>query len=340
MVLVLLARHWLARRHYPFASWIACIARSLRELLFPRAHGRLLALDIYRRHLTQVHDDVFHHLSHRDYLVKGLALRERVRCVAVHYRFEDATFDAAYRQAVYRDGGLPLWEHCAHGVRVAVQLEMAQRLNAEGDLTLVLLADGKRLHRLSFSWVDARFPGCAGLGTVGITPFIARNQGHRADALDAIDAFRRAFPANSPLVGTPGFFCFAALQGMAQALGMDQVVAVGAAAQCAHDARDGARFHKAYDGFWQTLGGQALPGGGYRIALPFYMKPLSGTPSRRRKRAAERHTQWQAVAESARLALQRHLVTLTPPSLPALPPSCAAARRSAAPTARPSSSCW
>lgn len=305
-----LARHWHARRHYPFGSWIACVARSLRVLLFPRAHRRLLALDIYRRHLTQVHDDVFHHLSHRHYLCKGLPLRERVRCVLTHYRFEDAMFDAAYKQAVYRDGGLLLWEHAANGAHVAVKLDMAQRLNAEGDLTLVLLADGMRLHRLSFSWVDERFIGGAHPGLPGIYPFIARNQGPRADAHDAVDAFRRAFAANSPLVKTPAFFCFAALQGIAQALGMEQVVAVGALRHCAHARRDGAGFTRAYDAFWQTLGGEALPGSGYRIALPFYMKPLSETPSKHRKRAAQRHAQWQAIAESARLVLQRHLVAL------------------------------
>ena len=81
MVFAFLTRHWLARRHYPFASWAACIARSLRVLLFRRAHAELLAMDVYRNYVTQVHDDVFHHLSHRNYLAKGLSLRQRVRCV-------------------------------------------------------------------------------------------------------------------------------------------------------------------------------------------------------------------------------------------------------------------
>ena len=32
MVFAHLTRHWMARRHYPFASWAACIARSLRVI--------------------------------------------------------------------------------------------------------------------------------------------------------------------------------------------------------------------------------------------------------------------------------------------------------------------
>jgi hypothetical protein len=316
MVFRHLVRHWLARRHYPFASWAACIGRSLRVLLFYRAHEELLALGVYRDHVTRIHDDVFHHLSHRHYLARDVPLRERVRCVLVHYRFEDATFDAAYRQAVYRDGGLVLWRHAANGAHVEIRLDMAQRLNAEGDLTLILLADGRRVHRLSFSWVDAHFAG-AGPDAPGIVPFIARNQGRRADARDTIDAFQRAFPDNSPLVKTPGFFCLAALQGIAQALGMDRAVAVKAAWQCAYERRDGNRFANAYDGFWQVLGGVDLPGRGMRIAFPFHMKPLSEVPSKHRKRAAQRHAQWRVIGESSRLALTARLAPA--PGTSALP---------------------
>jgi uncharacterized protein VirK/YbjX len=307
MVFTHLTRHWMARRHYPFASWAACIARSLRVLLFRRAHRELLAMDIYRNYVTQVHDDVFHHLSHRNYLARGLALRQRVRCVLTHYRFEDATFDAAYKQAVYRDGGLVLWQHQAEGGRVEVRLMMAQRLNAEGDLTLSLLADGKRVHRLSFSWVDERFAGTAGAGMSGILPFIARNQGPRADASDAVDTLQRAFPPSSPVVTTPGFFCFAALQGIAQALGMGQVVAVKSTCHCAWSPSGDNHFANAYDGFWRILGGSEMLGRAWHIALPFYVKPLADMPSKHRKRAALRREQWRVIGESARAVLSRHV---------------------------------
>jgi uncharacterized protein VirK/YbjX len=312
MVIAHLTRHWIARRHYPLASWLACIARSLRVLLFYRDHLRLLALDVYRQHLTQVHDDVFHHLSHRNYLAKGLSLRQRVRCVHTHYRFEDAVFDAAYKHAVYRDGGLVLWRQDTGGGQVEVRLAMAQRLNAEGDLTLSLLADGKCVHRLSFSWVDGRFAGTADrdVARIGprIVPFIARNQGPRADAPDAVAAFKGAFPANSPVVTTPGFFCFAALQGIAAALGMDHVVAVKSAWHCAYLPSDEKHFANAYDGFWESLGGVPMAGRGWRIALPLHVKPLADIPSKHRKRAAVRREQWRVIEESAAAAMRRHMV--------------------------------
>lgn len=307
MVFTHLFRHWLARRHYPLPSWAACVARSLRVLLFYRAHAALLAMPVYRFHVRQVHDDVFHHLSHRHYLARDLSLRERVRCVLAHYRFEDATFDAAYQRAVYRTGGLLLWHHDAGSGRVEIRLGMAQRLNAEGDLTLTLLADGKRVHRLSFSWVDGRFTGRMVPGRSGMRPFVARNQGPGADAADALEALKRALPDNAPAVTTPAFFCFAALQGIAQALGMDEVLAVKSAWHCAFKPADDKQFATAYDGVWRILGGTELPGRAWHIALPFYMKPLAEIASKHRKRATLRRAQWLAIADSARVALRSRL---------------------------------
>jgi uncharacterized protein VirK/YbjX len=298
MVFVYLVRHWVARRHYPFPSWAACIARSLRVLLFYPTHARLTATALYRDCLIPAHDDVFHHLSHRDYLAKGLTLRERVRCVLVHSRFEEETFDAAYRQAVYRDGGLVLWQHDADGRHFTIRLTMASRLNAEGDLTLVASADGICLHRLSFSWVDSAFSGLA----PAIVPFVARNQGHHEGAAEGFEAFNAAFPNNSP-----SFFCAAALSGVAQALGMEAFVAVKSASQSAYDPAEDKHFGNAYDNFWQTLGGIEMPGRAWHVALPFRLRPLSETPSKHRKRAAMRRAHWAAIAESACATIAGHL---------------------------------
>jgi uncharacterized protein VirK/YbjX len=303
MVITLLARHWLARRHYPLPSWLACIARSTRVLMFQRAHRQLLALDIHRRYVALAHDDVYHHLSHRHYLARGIPLRERVRCVLSHYSFEESAFDAGYKQAVYRDGGLALWQHedAAGGWRFTIRLEMASRLCAEGDLTIVMSAthgaDDRYLHRLSFSWVDGAF---AGVGTA-VVPLIARNQGHRGEAAEAFAAFEQAFPHNSP-----SFFCFAALQGIALALGMKEAVAVKSAWQSAYTAADARHFANAYDGFWETLGGVTMNGPLWRIALPIEHKPLTEVSSRHRKRAALRRERWQAIGDAARLTIARH----------------------------------
>ena len=307
MIIAHLAKHWMShRRHYNLASWMLSIGRSLRVLGHWRAHRALVGLDVVRKHVAgPANTDLFHHLSHRDYLARGLSTRQRVAAVLGHYRFENATFDDAYQHAVYGLRRLPLWRHEADGSVFTIQLEMASRSNAEGDLTVALVADGICLHRLSFSWVDGRTAGV----DRPVVPFVARNQGRWIDSGAAFDAFERVFPNNSP-----SFFCFAAMQGIAQAAGMDRLVAIRAADHIAYDSDPAKHFDNAYDGFWKILGGVELPAGGpggingYLIALPFYVKPLADMPSKHRKRAAQRREHWRLICDAACATLQRHLV--------------------------------
>lgn len=300
MIFAHLTKHWLTRRgQLPLSSRLLSVLRSARVLLFWREHAALCRLDVVRHHVAAAAGDaLFHHLSHRDYLVKGLSARQRVQCVLSHYGFEDASFDAAYKQAVYMSGGLALWQHEANGSRFLIRLEMASRMNAEGDLTIALVADDKVLHRLSFSWVDGAIAGLPS----GLLPFVARNQGRWTDSGEAFEAFENAFPNNSP-----SFFCFAAMQGVAQAVGMEQVAAVKCTAHIAYDPNEVKHFANAYDGFWRILGGSELPGDTWRIPLPFYLKPLADMPSKHRKRAAQRREYWRAIGDSARATLQRHM---------------------------------
>jgi uncharacterized protein VirK/YbjX len=305
MIFAHLKQHWLARRsQYSLSSWLLCILRSLRVLWYWRDHQALCRLDVVRNYVAQPpNDDVFHHLSHRGYLARGLTARQRVQCVLTHYHFEETTFNAAYKQAVYRDGGLPLWQHAEGDNSFMIRLEMASRPNAEGDLTIALIADGKCLHRLSFTWVDGATAGVA----APTVPFIARNQGRWVDSGAAFEAFEQVFPNNSP-----SFFCFAAMQGIAQAVGMEQVVAVKCTSHIAYDPTEVKHFANAYDGFWKILGGVEMPGNAWLIALPFYLKPLADMPSKHRKRAAQRRDHWRAIGDSARGTLQRHLLHARP----------------------------
>ncbi len=301
MIVAQLTRHWRARaRDCGVAPWVQCVVRSLRVLLFWREHQALCRLDVVRNYVAAPsNDDLFHHLSHRDYLVRGLSARERVQCVLSHYRFEESTFNNAYKHAVYAAGGLTLWQHDDGANRFMIRLEMASRRNADGDLMIAFLANGAYLHRLSFSWVDGALAGVA----APVVPFVARNQGRWTDSGQAFAAFELAFPNNSP-----SFFCFSAMQGVAQAAGMAQLVAVKCHAHVAYDPAQVRHFANAYDGFWKILGGVEMAGPGYLVALPFYQKPLADMPSKHRKRAAQRRECWRAICEAARTTLQRHLL--------------------------------
>lgn len=305
MIFAHLLAHWRAyRRLDRLPAHCVRVARSLRVLLHWREHACLCALAVVREHVAPAApQDLFHHLNHRGYLMRGLSARQRVQCALFHYRYEETTFDSAYKHAVYRAGGLRLWQHETHGTLFFIRLEMAARMDAEGDLTIALVAGDRVLHRLSFSWIDG---AAAGLLTP-VVPFIARNQGRWTDSDDAFAAFEAAFPNNSP-----SFFCFAALQGVAQALGMDEVLAVRSAAHIAWGANAAPHFTNAYDKFWAILGGAARDARTYAIALPFYVKPLAQMPSRHRKRAAQRRANWRLIGDSAASAILRHLLHARP----------------------------
>ncbi|WLI87466.1 DUF535 family protein [Massilia sp. R2A-15] len=317
MIVAQLVKQWLSRRaRYGFTPSIGSIARSLRVLRYRREHRRLCALDVYRNYVAMpANDDLFHYLSHRFYLSRHLAPRARVACVLRHYGFEDETFNTSYKYAVYRAGGLTLWQRCANGCRFAITLSMASRMDAEGDLTIMFEADGACLHRLSFSWIEGRFAGVE----APLVPFVARNQGSRPGSHGAIAAFEQAFPHNSP-----SLFCTAAMQGVALAVGMTQIAAIKHSAHpFGHDAppQRAARMAAAYDHVWEQLGGVELPGPSWLIELPYRLKPLSDIPARHRRRAATRRAHWNEIGEAARAMLASKLKRVPrlapPPTAPA-----------------------
>jgi len=256
----------------------------------------LVRLDVYRNFATRAgNDDAFAHLTHRGYLVKGLSARQRVQCALTHYRFEELTFNESYRREVYLEGGMSLWQHESSRARFAIKLAMAPRFIGEGELMLSLLADGKRLHCMAFNWIEGSMVGlpCA------VIPLVVRNQG-RTNGLEGVfAAFEAEFPHSSP-----SFFCFAALQGLAQALGMTTVVGVKSTFHIHSDRCDSKHLSNAYDGFWKKLGGTELPGSVWRIELPFYQAPLQHIVSRHRKRAKQRRTFWEDINASARDIVQ------------------------------------
>jgi uncharacterized protein VirK/YbjX len=310
MIIAQLVKQWLSRRaRYSFKTSLAFIARSLRVLLYRREHRLLCALDIYRNYVAvPPNDDLFHHLSHKYYLISQLGPRERIDCVLRHYGFEDETFNTSYKYAVYRAGGLTLWQRSANGCSFAITLAMASRMDAEGDLTIMFQADGTCLHRLSFSWIEGRYAGVA----TPLLPFVARNQGSRPESHLAIAAFEQAFPHNSP-----SLFCTAAMQGVALAVGMTQLAAIKYSAHpVGHSAspQRAARMAAAYDNVWKLLGGVELPGPSWLIALPYHLKPLEEISGKHRRRAATRRAHWHEIGEAARAMLESKLKRVPRPA--------------------------
>lgn len=293
------------RSQYSSASLALSALRGVKALAYWREHKELWKLDVYRNYAAPASDDhLLHHLTHRGYLIKGLSSGQRVRCVLNHYRFEESTFDSLYRRKVYLEGGLSLWSHDTADAHFSIDLGLAPRRSREGELVLTFFANNKALHYIGFSWVEGKLVG----RSHSIVPFIARNQAGLSKDDPNLAVFKTAFRNN-----TPSFFCFSAMQGIAQALGIPEVV--GAKSKSHVNYGFGSDFHRhaehfvnAYDGFWEKVGGVEQAGDGYVIELPFYRKPLSEVAPKHRKQTATRRVYWGSIAEAVRTSLQAHVV--------------------------------
>lgn len=282
----------------PLRVRLALILRSARALLFLRAHAELARLPVYEEYVVPAAaEDRFHHLSRRFYLAQNLSLRQRVECLLTHYRFEETSFSPTYRHLVYCNGGLMLWNRRVGESDFALHLVLADRYAAEGDLSVMLTVDGERMHCIDFSWVCGKFAGLK----APIVPFLTANQGRWRRDQHVHEKFNAAFPLSAP-----NFFCYAALQGLAQAIGMTELIGVSSRLQVCFSADDLKHFENAYDVFWEAAGGVRLPRRGYLLPVPQPMKPLSEVASKHRKRAASRRAALNEISEQAFAAIAPH----------------------------------
>lgn len=278
-------------------SRAAYALRATRVFLYMRPHIELFRLDSYMNCAAPIlKHDLFHHLSRRYYLARHLTPRQRVQCRLSHYRFEDESFDLRYRQQVYSSGGLVLWKKTLNGAEFQILLGLADRYAAEGDLGVTLLVDGERLHALFFSWVTGELALRSDRAI-----FIALNQGRHQH--ESQEKFNAAFPYNSP-----NFACYAALQGIAQAVGAKQLLAVSSHLQVCYSPKRSEKFNKSYNSFWEEAGGVRDSSGIYVLPVPRPMKPLSEIPAKHRKRAANRRVLLNEISTHScrRVALRFH----------------------------------
>lgn len=289
---------FLTQQDVPVRTRVTLVVRCARAFLFPRAHSELSSLDTYANYVVPtVGADLFHHINRRYYLAKNLSLHQRTEFMLTHYRFEDASFNAAYRRKVYRESGLVLWARKVRDAEFEIRLCLADRYAAEGELSVRLLVDGERLHTISFSWANAEFAR----PKKTIVPFITANQGRRTEER-AQAKFDAAFPQNAP-----NFACYAAMQGIAEAIGAAEMLAVSGQLQVCFTPGDAKNFGNAYDIFWNAVGGVELPACGWALPVPRPLKPIEEVAAKHRRRTAAKRAFWEGITNSTAEAIAAHV---------------------------------
>jgi uncharacterized protein VirK/YbjX len=178
---------------------------------------------------------------------------------------------------------------------------------SEGELCLNFLADGIEVFILSFTFVSGSVVGSSAQNAI----LISCNQGTQG-------AQATIGMATKALLGVcPQALLVSALEGIAAALGIPQVVSVSAANQASDSSEKHSTFAQKYDEFFESWGAPFANPGFYTLPVPFPQKPLPEIKLSHRQRARKRRALKSLVSEQASQALLPALIDGAPP-LPAV----------------------
>jgi len=200
----------------------------------------------------------------QNYLVRGFTVRQRAACFLYHYnRLHEALPDSLLRRTFQED--IPILEIPEGANRFLLTLGLSRPSYKEGELSLHLRVDGNIVFVLSFTIV----PGWVVNSQASEILLITRLQGVKGAYSHISDATKTLHDV------APDALLFAALQGVANAFGIVEIVAVSATRQSYYSRRAAAVFEEAYDDFFIGLGILKDAAGFFRISIPYQEKPLT-----------------------------------------------------------------
>jgi hypothetical protein len=199
-----------------------------------------------------------------DYLVRGFDIPARAACFLHHYRrLVGALPDAILGQTLRAD--YPLLDLSNRDQEIGLSMGLPQRFDKEGELAFNLRVDGEIVFLISFNIAPGWVIGSSAAEILLIT----RLQGTKG-------AFRRISQATKIMHDVaPAHVLLAALQGLANALGINTLAAVTAKRQISFDENYAGSFYKAYDEFFTELGISPTAGGFFVSPIPMEDKPLT-----------------------------------------------------------------
>jgi uncharacterized protein VirK/YbjX len=207
-----------------------------------------------------------------NYLARGLTVTERVSCFLHHYRRMHATLPENVLRHILRQG-VTLYV-VSNGVNsVSVTMGMPEQIGRlEGELSLDLQVDGKDIFNLSFIII----PGWVVKSEVAEVLLVTRLQGTKG-CKTQINLARKTLHDYSQRT-----LLLAALQGIADALGIGEIEAVCATNQRCYEGKYAAYLESCYDDFFAEVG-MVKTAGFYSSPVPIEGKPLASIRARKRR---------------------------------------------------------
>lgn len=221
----------------------------------------------------------------RNYLVRGFTVAERASCFLHHYRRIHAALPEDVLRQILR-GFVILHEKsdCDNCFALTIGLPRPP-IDKEGELSLVLQVNGKRVFSLGFIIV----PGWVVESEVAEVLLITHLQGTRG-CNSQIKLACRAFNDYSPRGPL-----LAALQGVADAFGISEIEAVCATKQKSYRKEHAAILKRTYDDFFTKVGMVKTTAGFYSSSIPIEGRPLASFKGNARSRAKKRRAMRQNI---------------------------------------------
>jgi uncharacterized protein VirK/YbjX len=214
-----------------------------------------------------------------NYLARNIDARAGLGCFVHHYQRMYSSFpDRILKAILYWD--IPLYQTIEGEHSYSLNLGTSKPYDKEGELSLLLKVDSFIIFDLTFTII----PGWA-IGSDAVEAFlISRIQGQRSYSQE----IRLATKAMCNV--RPRALLFAALQGIALALGVGEISAVGAKEQSSYCACSETSFQNSYDEFFTELGLERNCAGFFSGRVPIAEKPLELVDPSNRRTARKKQT--------------------------------------------------
>lgn len=231
----------------------------------------------------------FKYLTH-DYLVRGLTTAQRAQCFLHNYRRLHAALpERLLRQIML--SSVTVHEFDAGGTHFSISLCLSRDFDKEGELSLNLHVDGEIVFLLAFTVV----PGSIVNAVPAEMLLVSRIQGMKGSYPQIQAATKTLHDV------APNALLFAAVRGIATALGIGEIAAVTAARQSSFSEESAGDFMQAYDEFFGGLGLCATADGFFLVPADWEGKALAGIKQghklRTRKKRAFKQGIQQACAD-------------------------------------------
>ena len=213
--------------------------------------------------------------------VSRLSAKDRAVIVSHHYARLSTSLRADVLEALFT-GGTQIWAASDDPQGPRIIAKSTDQYDFESEIHLAFMLGSEVLYVMG----GVISPGALWDAQESSALVITRVQGIRL----AVGQMKAA----TELCGdcAPRLLLFAAMEGLAAALRIREVIGVGVARQIATEFESitSSSFYDNYDGLWLSLNAQPQHDGHYRLPVPLAQRPLAAIAARHRGRAEARRT--------------------------------------------------